>query len=118
MGFWKSSAVIGLTWGIWHAPIILQGYNYPNHPIIGLFMITILTLLLSPIFSYVRLKAKSVIAASIIHGSFNAFAGLSFLMLKGGNDLIVGVLGLAGFIVLAIVDIGIFLYDPHPTATP
>jgi hypothetical protein len=39
-------------------------------------------------------------------------------MLKGGSDLIVGVLGLAGFIVLAIVNIGIFLYDHHPTATP
>lgn len=113
MGFWKSSAIIGLIWGLWHAPIILQGYNYPSHPVAGVFMITILTLLLSPVFSYVRIKSKSVIAASIIHGSFNATAGLSFVMIKGGSDLIVGVLGLAGFIVLVIVNIGIFIYNRH-----
>ena len=31
LGFWKSSALIGLIWGVWHAPIIIQGYNYPQH---------------------------------------------------------------------------------------
>ena len=30
LGFWKSSWLIGLIWGVWHAPIVLQGYNYPQ----------------------------------------------------------------------------------------
>ncbi|MBO8162051.1 MAG: CPBP family intramembrane metalloprotease [Thermosipho sp. (in: Bacteria)] len=111
LGFWKSSAVIGVIWGLWHAPIILQGHNYPEHPLIGVFMMTIFTLLLSPIFSYVRLKAKSVIAAAIMHGSINGTLGLSIMVIKGGSDLTVGVTGLAGFIVLALVNIGLFLYD-------
>ena len=72
LGFWKSSIVIGFIWGVWHAPIILQGHNYPEHPQAGVLMMIVFTLLLSPIFSYVRLKAKSVIAAAIIHGSLNA----------------------------------------------
>lgn len=58
-----------------------------------------------------RLKAKSVIAAAIIHGSLNATYGLSIMVIKGGNDLTVGVTGLAGFIVLAFVNIGLFVYD-------
>lgn len=111
LGFWKSSAVIGVIWGIWHAPIILQGHNYPQHPLIGVLMMTVFTLLLSPIFSYVRLKAKSVIAAAVIHGSLNATVGLAIMVVKGGNDLIVGITGLAGFIVLAVVNLGIFVYD-------
>jgi len=111
MGFWKSSAIIGVVWGIWHAPIILQGHNYPQHPLAGVLMMIIFTLLLSPIFSYVRLKAKSVIAAAIIHGSLNAVVGLSTMVVKGGNDLTVGVTGLAGFIVLAFVNVGLFIYD-------
>jgi membrane protease YdiL (CAAX protease family) len=111
MGFWRSSAVIGVVWGLWHAPIILRGYNYPQHPVAGLAMMIIMCVLLTPIFSYVRIKAKSVIAAAIIHGSFNATNGLSFMMVKGGNDLTVGVLGAAGFIVLVMVNIGIVVYD-------
>ncbi len=111
MGFWKSSAIIGAIWGIWHAPIILQGHNYPEHPAVGVFMMTIWCILLAPIFSYVRLKAKSVIAAAIIHGSFNATAGLAIMVLRGGNDLLIGVTGLAGFIILIIANIGLFIYD-------
>ena len=111
MGFWKSSALIGVIWGVWHAPIIIQGYNYPQHPAAGVFMMIVWTILLSPIFSYVRLRAKSVIAAAVIHGSLNATAGLGILVIKGGSDLTVGVTGLAGFVVLAIVNLGIFVFD-------
>jgi len=113
LGFWKSSIIIGLVWGIWHAPIILQGHNYPEHPQAGVFMMIIFTLLLSPIFSYVRLRAKSVIAAAILHGSLNATIGLPLMVIKGGNDLTVGVTGLAGFIALALVNLGLFIYDRY-----
>jgi membrane protease YdiL (CAAX protease family) len=111
MGFWKSSAVIGIIWGVWHAPIIIQGHNYPRHPFTGVFMMIILTLLWSPLFSYIRLKANSVIAAAIFHGSLNATAGFSLMFTKGGGDLIVGITGLAGFIVLAVINIILFLYE-------
>jgi len=111
MGFWKSSIVIGVIWGIWHAPIILQGHNYPQHPFTGVVMMILFTLLWSPIFSYIRLKANSVIAAAIFHGSLNGTAALSLMFTKGGNDLILGITGLAGFIVLIVVNIGLLLFD-------
>lgn len=118
LGFWRSSALIGLIWGVWHAPIIIQGYNYPQHPLAGVLMMTIFTLLLSPIFGYVRLKAKSVIAAAIIHGSLNGTVGLAIMVIRGGNDLTVGVTGLAGFIVLAVANAGIFIYDRVVASEP
>ncbi|MEK7847611.1 MAG: CPBP family intramembrane glutamic endopeptidase, partial [Chloroflexota bacterium] len=102
LGFWRCSALIGLIWGVWHAPLILQGHNYPQHPVAGAFMMVAFTLLLSPIFSYVRLRANSVIAAAIVHGSLNATLGLALIVVKGGNDLLIGGTGLAGFIVLAL----------------
>jgi len=74
-------------------------------------MMIIFCLLLSPIFSYIRLKSKSVVAAAIVHGSINATAGLAIMMVKGGGDLIVGITGAAGFIVLLIVNLFIFLFD-------
>jgi membrane protease YdiL (CAAX protease family) len=111
MGFWKSSVVIGLVWGVWHAPLILQGHNYPENPVAGVFMMVIFTLLLSPIISYIRLKANSVIAAAVTHGSINGTLGLSILVIDGGNDLTVGVTGISGFIVLFAAVMGIFIYD-------
>lgn len=111
MGFWRSSLIIGAIWGIWHIPIILQGHNYPEHPVAGLFMMILWCILLAPVFSYIRLKAESVIAVAIFHGSFNATAGLAVMVLKGGNDLLIGVTGLAGVIVLFLIDILLFWYE-------
>lgn len=111
LGFWTSSFLIGLIWGVWHAPLILQGHNYPQHPQFGVLMMTLWCMFLAPSFSYIRLRAGSVIAAAILHGTLNATYGLSILLIQGGNDLTVGLTGLAGFIVLAIVDLGLFVYQ-------
>ena len=74
-------------------------------------MMIVFCLLLAPIISYVRLKAKSVIAAAILHGSLNGTAGLAIMVVKGGGDLLVGVTGAAGFIILAIINLFIFTFD-------
>lgn len=114
LGFWRSSVLIGFVWGLWHAPLILQGHNYPRHPVAGVLMMTVMCVLLAPIFSYLRVKARSVIAAAIIHGTFNATAGFALVLVRGGSDLTTGVTGLPGFVVLAIVILILWRHDPNP----
>lgn len=109
--FWKASIFIGFIWGLWHAPIILQGHNYPEHPIIGVFMMILWCILLTPIFIYITIKAKSVIAAAILHGTLNATAGIAIMLVAGGSDLTVGMTGIPGFVVLIIVLILLYIYD-------
>lgn len=108
IGFWKSSLVIGVVWGLWHAPLIAQGHNYPEHPWAGVILMTIFTTLLSPLLSYLTLRANSVIAAAIFHGTLNAMAGLPLLVVKGGSDLMIGMTGLAGLMVLAVANFGLW----------
>lgn len=108
-GFWKYTLITGILWGVWHTPAILMGHNWPHHPVAGVFLMIVFCLLLSPIMTVVRDKSKSVIAASIAHGSVNAFAGLPFIVLKGGGELTVGLTGLSGFTALVIVNILILL---------
>ena len=115
MHFLKASLIIGFIWGIWHAPIILMGHNYPQHPAAGVLMMTILCILLTPLFLYVTIKSKSVIAAAIIHGTLNGTAGISILVISGGNDLTTGLTGLAGFTALIISLLILYLYDSKLT---
>ena len=97
-GFWKNSVATGLLWGLWHLPLIVHGYNYPN-PIGGPLMMTLLTVLLSPILTYLRGQSGSVLAAAIFHGTFNAAATL-MIFLRGGNAFLTGPTGVAGMIAL------------------
>lgn len=109
LGFWKSAIYIGIIWGIWHAPLILQGHNYPQYPLLGVGLMVIWCTLLSPWFSYITLKSNSVIAAAIMHGTLNASAGLSFMLVKSEHDLLIGVTGLAGMLVLFLANIILFV---------
>ena len=111
LGFWRSSAVIGAIWGLWHAPLVLQGHNYPEHPEIGVLMMTAFTVLLAAPLAYVRLRARTVLAPSIAHGVINASAGIPLLLTAGGGDLTAGMTGAAGLAVLAVVNIAVLLHD-------
>lgn len=109
--FLKTSLLIGVIWGLWHAPIILMGHNYPAHPIAGVFVMVAFCVALTPLIMYIRIKSKSVIAAAILHGTLNAGAGVSVVYLTEHNDLIGGSCGLAGILVLLVIDCAIFVFD-------
>ena len=113
LNFVKASLIIGFIWGIWHAPMILMGHNYPQHPQLGVLMMVVFCILLTPFFLYITIKSKSVIAASIMHGTMNATAGISLMAIDGGSDLISGITGFAGFITLAIYLLILLIYDTY-----
>ena len=92
----------GIIWGIWHYPINLRGYNFPEHPILGLLVFPISTILLSIIFGWLRLRSGSVWSACLAHSATNTIgASLTMLLFLGGPDfLFTSYLGLLSWIPL------------------
>lgn len=115
VNFLKASLIIGVFWGIWHAPLIAMGHNYAQHPFIGLGMMIVCCVLLTPVIQYIRVKSKSVITAAIFHGTLNAGAGMSLMYIDNFNDLLGGSAGLAGFLVLLVINCSLFAIDKWVT---
>lgn len=111
--FWKAALFIGIVWGIWHFPLILMGHNYPNEPRWGVLLMVVMCILLGIIELYFVLKTKSMIVAAIMHGTFNATAGIVIYFTLGGNDFVNGMPGLSGFIVMVVTILCIWIYDKH-----
>ena len=109
--FLTVTLIIGVIWGFWHFPLILNGHNYPQHPVLGVFLMVLLCTLLTPILMYFRKKSGTVIVPAVMHGTFNAVVGISNILVEPANDLLIGGPGLAGFIVLLLTNICLFLYD-------
>lgn len=103
-GFWAQSAIIGVIWGLWHAPLILRGHNYPEHPQLGVLMMLLFCVGLSPLFLAMRERAGSLLSVSLMHGSLNASAGLS-VFVAGASDLWRGPAGAAGILILLALNL-------------
>lgn len=71
-GLFKGITILGFIWAIWHLPALLNGYNYPENPIVGSFILFPIRLIATSYF-YVWLtkKSNSFIPASIAHGALN-----------------------------------------------
>ena len=102
LGQWRAILLSSAVWGLWHAPAILQGHNYPSRPVLGVFMMIVFCLLLGTIFSWLYLQTRSPWTPTLAHGSINATAGLSILFLTDVDFVIGGtVTSVIGWIGLA-----------------
>ena len=110
--FWRTSLVTGLLWGAWHTPLVLLGHNAitPNVGV-NLALTVLWCVLAAPLFTWVRARTGSTIAAAITHGTLNALAGVPLLFLRGGATLVVGPRGLAWQVATALVVALVVAYD-------
>ena len=90
LGQWKAALWSGVIWGVWHAPVIVQGHNYPGYPVLGVFMMIIFSILLGTIITWLYINTKSPWVAALAHGSVNAIAGVPVLFLAPGFNMAFG----------------------------
>jgi membrane protease YdiL (CAAX protease family) len=73
--------ILGLFWGLWHAPIIYSGYNFPGYPLLGsLVFMPLFTLGTSGVFAWLTLRAGSFWPAVLAHAAINSVAGPLFYL--------------------------------------
>jgi uncharacterized protein len=72
LGAWKGILLLGFIWSMWHLPIQLFGYNYPENPIAGSLIISpIIMIGYSFFLTWLTVYSKSFIPAAIAHGAGN-----------------------------------------------
>jgi len=106
-GFWRCTLVTGVLWALWHLPLTLQGYGYPQHPFLGTAVFVVYALAFAPLMTFVRVRAQSVIAPAILHGTADTTVLLTLALVSGGGDLTTGWGSLSSIAVLAVVDVAI-----------
>ncbi|AWB90368.1 CPBP family intramembrane metalloprotease domain-containing protein [Salinibacterium hongtaonis] len=106
LGQWPTVLITGVLWGLWHAPVVLLGYNYPGYaPVLALLMMVVFTTLTSVLLGWLTLSGGTVWLAAIAHGFINGVGGLSLLVAASGpvDPFTSGLLGLPGWIAMALL---------------
>jgi membrane protease YdiL (CAAX protease family) len=96
LGQWKALIFTGTIWGLWHAPIIALGYNYPDHRVAGPLLMVAFCVIIGVIFGWMRLATGSVWPCVIAHATLNAF-GSTLAMLGPSGSFDTAVVGLTGY---------------------
>ena len=116
LGFWGAALLAGIMWGLWHAPLVVSGYNF-SLPVLrdcgegggrvyALAVFALFTMSLGLVLAWLRKLTGNVYLAAVGHGTVNAIAGL-YAVLVRGSRLIAPPAGisvsLAFLIVLALI---------------
>jgi uncharacterized protein len=103
LGKGKAYLLLGVIWGLWHAPLVLVGFNYPGTPLLGVLMMVLLTLSIGIYMNELTLRYRSAILAGWIHGVFNSQGyGIWRILFPTVNPLLGGITGLIGLAVFAL----------------
>ncbi|WP_444964187.1 lysostaphin resistance A-like protein [Nocardiopsis sp. M1B1] len=127
LGTLPALLVSGVIWGLWHAPLILLGYNYPDAPgWLGLTAMVGMCVVVGAVFGWLRLRSGSVWPAALAHAAFNGAGGTYLLFAKAGEHVDTTqatILGWSGWIVplvlvVVLIATGQFSSAKHPSAPP
>lgn len=104
LGFWRTALISGVLWGVWHAPIILLGYNFFRPDALGVALMCGFTLFVGVLLQISRVWCRNVWVAAVGHGALNATVPLSLLVITDSADPAIGtVLGVPGWMLMAVV---------------
>lgn len=106
LGQWPALLISGAIWGLWHAPVILMGYNYPQHPQLGVLIMIGFCMVWGILFGWLRLSTGSVWPAMLAHGAMNGIARITVLLLQAGtsyDSALAGATGLSAWILPALL---------------
>lgn len=122
LGPWPAILLSGIIWGLWHAPVILLGYNYPTTPgWLALPAMVGFSTILGGIFGWLRLRGGSVWPAALAHSSLNASATLFMVFIAADgvfDPLHANITGWSGWIIPAALLVVIVSRGKFTPRTP
>lgn len=112
MGRVRGILLVGIIWGVWHAPVIAMGHNYPGYPVLGPILMVAYTVALAYVLGYAVLKSGSVWLAAFLHALNNGVYSLLVMTVYTPNDPVSSFgLGLYGLAMMAGIVL-LILRDP------
>ena len=103
-GAFKGILLLGLVWGIWHMPIALQGYNFPNYPYIEAFITyPLVGMALSLIIAYLGFNRYSIFIGVLLHASNNHFGSILLVITETQNEFIHAMINNAFCLVIILI---------------
>ena len=98
----KGVILLGVTWGLWHAPVVLAGWTYPGYGVVGLVVFTLFTTILGTLLSHGTMVSGTVWVAAYLHAINNGYGNYTVNLVTFNDPVFNFRLGIYGLMILAI----------------
>jgi membrane protease YdiL (CAAX protease family) len=113
-GTLKAIVIVGVIWGLWHAPlIVLDGLNFPTYRWPGVFLMIVFCCVMSVPFAALRLRSGSVWPSTLAHGALNAEASIVAILLSPMEGVATAPLGVAGLVPFLVAGVCMLMWKPR-----
>ncbi|MCW3159491.1 CPBP family intramembrane glutamic endopeptidase [Micropruina sonneratiae] len=116
LGRVRATLLIGVLWGLWHAPIIMLGHNYGTAWAGGILVMVLWTTPLAFLLDWSRRRAGTVLAPAMAHGAYNGAIGLFSYLIIGANVLVGLPVGVLAGVALAVLAAVVWSVWPRPAS--
>lgn len=117
LGTWPALLITGVVWGLWHAPVILLGYDFGRPDISGLALMVVGCTAYGLLLGWLRIRSGSVWPSTVAHAGFNAAGGFAALVVAAGSrpdPAAVGPLGWVAWLLCAALALVLALTHGFP----
>ena len=88
-GGYTGVVLVGLIWGLWHAPLMLVGLNFPNESFLPAnIAYLVYTIFVSVIFGYAVLKTGSIWIAVLLHGLIDIIVNTGRVYISAADTIV------------------------------
>lgn len=114
IGVTRGLLLLSGIWWAWHVPVLLAGYNFPDYPLLGTFVLFPLQMLgLSLFFGWLTLRSGSFWPAALAHAALNSIqVGVINNLQLSVPRLYVDVLWIALGLIVGLVCLARLRLDP------
>mgnify|MGYP002713058782 CR=1 FL=1 len=115
-----STLIIGLIWGLWHAPVVLLGLNFADYPMLGAFILMPLgTIGITATIGYFYQQSQSIWVATVFHASINTAVQITNQAMGASRDyLAVNLIWIGLWLLLGGFTIMVWIrQEAHTTTT-
>jgi membrane protease YdiL (CAAX protease family) len=116
-GGYKGILLVGFIWGLWHAPLMMMGMNFPAEPFLPANLVYLLyTVIMSVIFGYAVIKTGSIWIAVLLHALTDMMVSPARAFISGGDTILsfLPLVVLLGILALVLLRSGILAEGEAP----
>ena len=101
--------ILGVIWGLWHAPAVLSGWTYPGYGLLGLGIYVVFASVLGSLLSHATFASGTVWVATYVHAVINGYCTYSLQLASIIDPVFNFRYGIYGLLILGVIILGIIL---------